>query len=64
MHFYIKNADYNARQKLKKLRQIRLIQDYVKNFTTIILDIWDMIENDKLFVFVDGLLWKVAMELH
>ena len=36
---------------------------YVKKFTTIMLDIRDMMEKDKLFAFLDGLLWEAAIEL-
>ena len=37
------------------------MQDYVKKFTTIMLDIKDITE--KLFSFLDSLLWEAAMEL-
>ena len=47
--------DYLARKKLRDLRQISLVQDYVKKFTIIMLDIQDMIKMDKIFYFMDSL---------
>ena len=55
MHFYPKNINYMARKKLRELRQIGSVQDYVKKFTTIMLDIRDITEKDKLFAFLDSL---------
>ena len=63
VHFYPENVDYMARRKLRELRQTGSVQDYVKKFTTIMLDIRDMTEKDKLFHFLDGLSWDAAMEL-
>ena len=63
MHFYCENVDYLARRGLGDLRQTSLLQDYVKMFTTIMLDIHDMMEKDKLFFFLDGLSRDAAMEL-
>ena len=62
VHFYLENVNYLARRKFRDLRQIGLVQDYVKMFTTIILDIHDMMEKDKLFFFLHGLSCDVAME--
>ena len=39
------------------------VQDCLKMFTMIMLDIHDMMEKDKLFFFLDGLSCDVAMEL-
>ena len=63
MHFYLQNVDYLARRRLRDLRQTGSVQDYVKMFTTIMLDICDMTKKDKLFFFLDSLSCKVAMEL-
>ena len=63
VHFYPENVNYMARRKLRELRQIGSVQDYVKKFTTIMLDIRDMTEKDKLFHFLNGLSWEAAMEL-
>ena len=62
MHFYPENVDYLARRKLRDLRQIGSVQDYVKKFTTIILNIWDIAEKDKLFYFMDSLLQDATIE--
>ena len=63
VHFYPENVDYMVRRKLRELRQTGSVQDYVKKFTTIMLDIRDMTEKDKLFHFLDGLSREAAMEL-
>ena len=63
VHFYPENVDYMMRWKLRELRQTRFVQDYVKKFTTIMLDIRDMTKKDKLFAFLDGLSWETVMEL-
>ena len=62
MHFYLENVDYLVRRRLRDLRQICLIQDYVKMFTTIMSDIRDITKKDKLFFFLDSLLHDVVME--
>ena len=63
VHFYPKNVDYLARRTLRDLRQTSSVQDYVKMFTMIMLDICDMIENDKLFLFLDALSRDATIEL-
>ena len=62
MCFYPKNIDYLARRKLRDIRQIGLVQDYVKMFTMIMLDICDMIKKNELFFFLDGLLRDATIE--
>ena len=63
MHFYPENVDYLARRRLRDLRQTGLIQDYVKMFIMIMLDICDMMEKDNLFFFLNGLSCDAAMDL-
>ena len=63
VHFYLKNVDYLARRKLRDLRQTGLVQDYVKKFMTIMLDIHDMMKKDKLFYFINGLSQDATIEL-
>ena len=63
VHFYPKNVNYLTRKKLRDLRQIGSVQDYVKMFTMIMLNICDMMEKDKLFIFLDGLSCDMVMEL-
>ena len=39
------------------------IQDYVKKFITIILDIHEIIEKDKPFYFINNLSWQAIIKL-
>ena len=49
------NAAWLARESLRRLKQTRTVQDYVKEFSSLMLDIKNMSEEDKLFNFVSGL---------
>ena len=49
------NVAWLARESLRSLKQTRTVQDYVKEFSSIMLDIKNMSEEDKLFNFVYGL---------
>ena len=49
------NVAWLARESLRSLKQMRTMQDYVKEFSSIMLDIKNMSEEDKLFNFVYGL---------
>ncbi|KAI4334653.1 hypothetical protein L6164_013371 [Bauhinia variegata] len=51
-HFVPHNANTKARGKLRRFRQSGSISDYIKEFTTIMLEIED---KDALFYFKDGL---------
>ncbi|KAL0439479.1 UNVERIFIED_CONTAM: hypothetical protein Slati_2430900 [Sesamum latifolium] len=53
--FFLENVEYNARRALQKLEHIGSVRDYVKSFSVLMLDIRDMLENDKLFTFIEGL---------
>ncbi|KAJ4970917.1 hypothetical protein NE237_004016 [Protea cynaroides] len=53
--FLPENVEYLARKSLKRLRHTGSIRDYVKQFTTLMLDITDMSKKDRLFFFMDGL---------
>ncbi len=44
-----------ARRRLKALKHTDSIHDYVKKFASIMLDIQDMSEKDKIFSFLEGL---------
>ena len=48
------NTMLMARESLKKLKQTGSFRDYVKEFSSLILDIKDMFEADKLFNFMLG----------
>lgn len=54
-HFVPHNADLEARGKLRRLRQSGSISEYIKEFTTIMLEIEDLSDKDALFYFKDGL---------
>ncbi|XP_038979221.1 uncharacterized protein LOC120109561 [Phoenix dactylifera] len=49
------NTSWLARDSLKKLRQTGSTRDYVKQFSSLMLDISNMSEEDKLFNFLSGL---------
>ncbi|KAL0373944.1 UNVERIFIED_CONTAM: hypothetical protein Sradi_3310100 [Sesamum radiatum] len=51
VQFFPENVEYNARRALRKLEHTGSMQDYVKSFSALMLDIRDMSEKDKLFTF-------------
>ena len=53
--FLPNNTSWLARDDLKKLKQDKSVRDYVKEFSSLILDIENMSEEDKLFNFMSGL---------
>lgn len=53
--FYPENAKNEAKSRLRKLKHSGTIRDYVKEFTTLTLEIPDLSEQDSLFYFLDGL---------
>ena len=53
--FLPNNTSWLAREDLKKLKQDKSVRDYVKDFSSLILDIENMSEEDKLFNFMSGL---------
>ncbi|KAL0439547.1 UNVERIFIED_CONTAM: hypothetical protein Slati_2437700 [Sesamum latifolium] len=61
--FFPENVDYNARRALRKLEHSGSVRDYVKSFSTLMLDIRDMSEKDKLFTFMEGLKPWARLEL-
>ncbi|KAA0035960.1 uncharacterized protein E5676_scaffold349G00560 [Cucumis melo var. makuwa] len=62
-HFVLHNANMEARGKLRRLRQIGSIPDYIKEFTTLMLEIEDLSDKDALFHFRDGLKDWAKIEL-
>ena len=44
-----------ARESLKKLKHTGSVRDYVKEFSSLMLDIRNMFEDDKLFNFISGI---------
>ncbi|KAE8729756.1 cytochrome P450 78A7-like [Hibiscus syriacus] len=63
-HFYPDNVVYEARKKLRELKQRGIMWDYVKEFTTLMLQIPNMSEEDLLFNFIDGLQGWAKQEMH
>ncbi|KAK0606869.1 hypothetical protein LWI29_005470 [Acer saccharum] len=57
------NAEKEARGRLRRLKQTGSIRDYIKEFTTLSLEIEDMSEKDSLFYFMDGLKDWARVEL-
>ena len=49
------NTTWLAREPLKALRQIGSVREYVKEFSSLMLDIRNMSDEDKLFNFILGL---------
>ena len=49
------NTSWLARDSLKKLKQTGSTRKYVKQFSSLLLDISNMSEEDKLFNFLSGL---------
>ena len=63
VHFYPENTEYHARCKLSELQQSGTIREYVQKFSSIMLDISDMAEADRLYNFQRGLKQWVRNEL-
>ncbi|KAL0381353.1 UNVERIFIED_CONTAM: hypothetical protein Sangu_0199600 [Sesamum angustifolium] len=61
--FFQGNVECNARRALRKLEHTGPVRDYVKAFLTMMLDIRDMSEKDKLFTFMEGLKPWARLEL-
>ncbi|XP_044510183.1 uncharacterized protein LOC123228802 [Mangifera indica] len=53
--FLPQNSAWVARETLKKLKHTSSVREYVKEFSSLMLDIKNMSEEDKLFNFVSGL---------
>ena len=53
--FLPNNAAWLARESMKNLRQKGTVRDYVKEFNSLLLDIKNISDEDKLFNFVSGL---------
>lgn len=52
---FLENVEYIPRRKLRELRHTGTIQDYMKQFSPVMLDICDMSDKYKVFIFVEGL---------
>ncbi|XP_042951365.1 uncharacterized protein LOC122286598 [Carya illinoinensis] len=61
--FYPENVALSARKRMKELKHTTSIRDYVEEFSSLMLQISNMSEEDLLFNFTDGLKPWVAQEL-
>ncbi|KAL0317432.1 UNVERIFIED_CONTAM: hypothetical protein Sangu_2157500 [Sesamum angustifolium] len=57
------NTSWLARESLRKLKHAGTMRDYVKEFSSLMLDVRDMSEEDKLFNFLSGLQTWAQTEL-
>jgi hypothetical protein len=57
------NTTWVARDSLKKLKHTTSVREYVKQFSSLILDIKDMSKADKLYNFMTGLQLWAQLEL-
>lgn len=57
------NTAWVARDALRKLRHTGTVRDYVKEFSSLMLDIKSMSEEDKLYNFIAGLQGWAQTEL-
>ena len=61
--FYPENVIHEAKSRLRRLKQTGSICDYVKEFTSLTLEIPDLSDDDALFYFLDGLSPRAKMEI-
>jgi hypothetical protein len=61
--FLPNNTSWIAREELKRLKHERSVREYVKSFSSLILDIENMSEEDRLFNFMSGLQTWAQAEL-
>ena len=53
--FLPSNASWLARDKLKRLRKTGSVREYIKEFTSVMLDKQNMSDEDKLHNFISGM---------
>ena len=61
--FLPSNVSWMARESLKRLKQMGTVRDYVKDLSSLMLDIKNMSDDDKLFNFMYGLQGWAQTEL-
>ncbi|GJR66825.1 putative retrotransposon gag domain, aspartic peptidase domain protein [Tanacetum coccineum] len=61
--FYPENAKNEAKSQLRKLKQSGTIREYVMEFTTLVLEIPELSDQDSLFYFLNGLQGWAKAEL-
>lgn len=57
------NITWAAKEELKNLKQSGSVHDYIKSFCSLMLGVDNMVEEDKLFNFMNGLSSWVQAEL-
>ncbi|KAM2621540.1 hypothetical protein TB2_026279 [Malus domestica] len=63
LHFYPQNAKYEAKEKLRWLKQTGSVKDYVNAFVSLLFEVPNMSEEDKLMYFMSGLQNWAKLEL-
>ncbi|CAN6570108.1 unnamed protein product [Malus baccata var. baccata] len=63
LHFYPQNAKYEAKEKLRWLKQTGSVKDYVNTFVSLLFEVPNMLEEDKLMYFMSGLQNWAKLEL-
>ncbi|CAL8169827.1 unnamed protein product [Prunus armeniaca] len=63
LHFYPENAKYEAKEKLRWLKQTGNVKDYVAMFTNLLFEVPSMTDEDKLMYFMTGLQNWAKLEL-
>ncbi|KAI5323243.1 hypothetical protein L3X38_032315 [Prunus dulcis] len=63
LHFYPENAKYEAKEKLRWLKQTGSVKDYVATFTNLLFEVPSMTDEDKLMYFMSGLQNWAKLEL-
>ncbi|KAL6269883.1 hypothetical protein ACE6H2_026794 [Prunus campanulata] len=63
LHFYPENAKYEAKEKLRWLKQTGSVKDYVATFINLLFEVPSMTDEDKLMYFMSGLQNWAKMEL-
>ncbi|KAM2774407.1 hypothetical protein COP1_019303 [Malus domestica] len=63
LHFYPQNAKYEAKEKLRWLKQTGSVKDYVNAFVSLLFEVPNMLEEDKLMYFMSGLQNWAKLEL-
>ncbi|KAI5343686.1 hypothetical protein L3X38_011562 [Prunus dulcis] len=63
LHFYPENAKYEAKEKLRWLKQTGSMKDYVATFTNMLFEVSSMTDEDKLMYFMSGLQNWAKLEL-
>ena len=61
--FYPEDVAYLARKNMRRLKHTGSIRDYVKEFSSLMLEIPNMTQEELLFNFMDNLQWWAEQEL-